>query len=295
MAIALVLGAAVQVGVSYYVCGPSVYGAGSGSLHASEPIRSVATADQPVELTVMTLNAAHGRADGHHQALQGKESIIENLDEIAAAVRELAPDVVALQEADGPSIWSGRFDHVAHLAEAAGYEHSYRGEHVSGLKLSYGTALLSRHPLENTASITFPPSPPTLTKGFVVGEISIPGAGPITVAAVHLDFSRKSVRQEQGERLAEELADRPRPMIVMGDFNCDWDDEPTLATLAEKLDLRAFEPDSTTTTFPKLGKRLDWILVSDHVEFIDYQVGEKGLSDHQPVIAKLRIHQRKNR
>ncbi len=295
MAIALVLGAAVQVGVSYYVCGPSVYGAGSGSLHASEPIRSVATADQPVELTVMTLNAAHGRADGHHQALQGKESIIENLDEIAAAVRELAPDVVALQEADGPSIWSGRFDHVAHLAEAAGYEHSYRGEHVSGLKLSYGTALLSHHRLDNTASITFPPSPPTLTKGFVVGEISIPGAGPITVAAVHLDFSRKSVRQEQVERLAEELADRPRPMIAMGDFNCDWDDEPTLATLTEKLDLRAFEPDSTTTTFPKLGKRLDWILISDHVEFVDYQVGEKGLSDHQPVIAKLRIHQRKNR
>ena len=51
-------------------------------------------------------------------------------------------------------------------------------------------------------------------------------------------------------------------MIVMGDFNCDWDDEATLPTLAEQLHLKAFEPDSTTTTFPKTGKRLDWIFVS---------------------------------
>ena len=78
-------------------------------------------------------------------------------------------------------------------------------------------------------------------------------------------------------------------MIVMGDFNCDWDDEATLPTLAEQLHLKVFEPDSTTTTFPKTGKRLDWIFVSGEIEFADYQVGEDGLSDHQPVIARLRV------
>ncbi len=279
----------VAVAVTYYVRGPSVYGPGSGSLQAAERIPVFAVVSQPIELTVMTLNAAHGRADGHHQALLGKQRIAENLDEIASAVRDLSPDVVALQEADGPSIWSGRFDHVAHLAEGGDYEHSYRGEHVSGLKLSYGTALLSHYPLENRASITFPPSPPTFTKGFVVGEVSVPGSVPITVAAVHFDFARESVREEQVARLIEELAERPRPMIVMGDFNCDWDDEETLPTLAEQLGLRAFEPDSTTTTFPKLGKRLDWIFVSDEIEFIDYEVGDEGLSDHRPVIARLRV------
>jgi endonuclease/exonuclease/phosphatase family metal-dependent hydrolase len=289
LGVVVVLGYVISAGVAYYVRGPSVYGPGSGSLHAAELARVAAPAHHPIELTVMTFNVAHGRADGHNQAFLKKQTIVGNLDKIASAVREVSPDIVALEEADGPSMWSGRFNHVAHLAEAAGYEQAFRGEHVSGLKLSYGTALLSHYPLENRASITFAPSPPTFTKGFVVGEISVPGCGPITVVAVHLDFARESVREEQVKRLVEELAERPRPMIMMGDFNCDWDDEATLPTLAEQLDLRVFEPDSTTTTFPKLGKRLDWIFVSDEIEFVGYEVGEEGLSDHRPVIARLRI------
>ena len=36
-----------------------------------------------------------------------------------AGCPHLAPDVVALQEADGPSGWSGNFDHVATLARQA--------------------------------------------------------------------------------------------------------------------------------------------------------------------------------
>lgn len=292
------LGMAMSVSASYYLRGPSVYGSGSGSLLASEPVSAHVAMTQPAELTVMTLNAAHGRANGIHQALLSEESIAENLDRIASVLKDSSPDVVALQEADGPSLWSGRFDHVAYLAHAGGYEHAYRGEHVNGFKLSYGTAMLSRYPLDDNASITFPANPPLFPKGFVVGEVAVPGFGPVTVVSVHLDFARKSVRHEQVERLVEELASRPRPLVVMGDFNCDWDDETTLPMLAERLDLRPFEPDDTTTTFPKLGKRLDWIFVSDEIEFADYHVGASGLSDHQPVIAKLRIrndYQRESR
>ena len=287
--VAAFVGVTLSVAVSCYVCGPNAYGSGNGNLWAAEPSTPVAEKSSPVELVVMTLNAAHGRADGIHQALLKKQSVEENLDRIGRVLKERSPDVVTLQEADGPSIWSGRFDHVAYLAKAGGYENSYRGEHVNGLKLCYGTALLARYPLDECASLTFDANPPTFPKGFVVGEVLVPGIGPVTVASVHLDFSRKSVRKEQIERLAEELAERPRPMIVMGDFNCDWDDEETLPTLAEQLDLKAFEPESTTTTFPKTGKRLDWIFVSGEIECVDCQVGEDGLSDHQPVIARLRI------
>ena len=297
-AAAFLLGMAISVEVSYYLRGPDVYGSGGGSLLASEPLVTNSAVVPPVELTVMTLNAAHGRADGIHQALLSEHRIAENLDKIASLLKHSSPDVVALQEADGPSLWSGQFDHVAYLAEAGGYEHAYRGEHVSGFNLSYGTAVLSRYGLESPASITFPANPPLLPKGFVVSEVAVPAIGPVTVVSVHLDFARKSVRKEQVERLVEELAGRPRPLIVMGDFNCDWDDESTLPMLAEQLGLRPFDPDDATTTFPKLGKRLDWIFVSDEIEFVDYQVGDGGLSDHRAVIARLRIsdaHQRKNR
>ena len=279
----------IWVGILLLLQGPTVYGSAGGALAASELERSPTRSPAPAEMTVMTLNLAHGRAEKSHQALLSKETITKNLDQVAALLRGAEPDVVALQEADGPSLWSGRFDHVAHLAEKSGLEHHFRGNHVQGLKVAYGTALLSDHPLGDTASITFPPSPPTLTKGVVFGAVQMPGVGPVTVASVHLDFSRKSVRQEQIDRLVEALADRPRPMIVLGDFNCDWDDESTLPDLAEQLGLHAVAPDDETITFPKLRKRLDWILVSDNLELVDYQVSPQPLSDHRAVIARVRV------
>ena len=71
-------------------------------------------------LKVVTLNLAHGRKDAWHQALLRRAAIQANLDEVVRILRQEQPDVVALQEADGPSLWSGRFDHVAYLSEKAG-------------------------------------------------------------------------------------------------------------------------------------------------------------------------------
>ena len=122
--VAAFVGATLSVAVSCYVCGPNAYGSGSGNLWAAEPPTPVAEKSSPVELVVMTLNAAHGRADGIHQALLEKQSVEENLDKIGRVLKERSPDVVTLQEADGPSIWSGQFDHVAYLAKAGGYENS---------------------------------------------------------------------------------------------------------------------------------------------------------------------------
>ena len=49
------------------------------------------------------------------------------------------------------------------------------------------------------------------------------------------------------DKLAAKLKDRGRPVVVMGDFNSDWSDaknSPRL--LAEKLSLKAFEPNAKT-------------------------------------------------
>ena len=70
-------------------------------------------------MKVMTLNIAHGRKDGPNQVFQKARTIKSNLDEIAEVVNREKPDVLALQEADGPSIWSGGLDQVKYLAEKA--------------------------------------------------------------------------------------------------------------------------------------------------------------------------------
>ena len=54
-------------------------------------------------LKVMTLNLAHGRKDRWHQMLLKRRQIEEHLDHIAEVICREKPDVIALQEADGPS------------------------------------------------------------------------------------------------------------------------------------------------------------------------------------------------
>ena len=260
---------------------------------ATNQLPELSPASVPDTLHVLTLNVAHGRRDGRHQALVSTKTIRKNLDQIASVLARAVPDVVALQEADGPSIWSGNFNHVEYLAEQGGFAHRFRGEHVKGLKLSYGTALLSRLPLDDCVSKTFAPAPPTLSKGIVIGSTAWPKrtAVNVTVASVHLDFSRASVRKSQVQQIIDLLSDVERPLLVMGDFNCEWQgDESSLRTLADQLDLRAYEPSATNlTTFPGLGKRLDWILISPELEFVGYANLADTLSDHQGVTAELRL------
>ncbi len=254
------------------------------------------TPPQTTHLRVMTLNVAHGRKDGANQLLQHSRSIRANLDEVALLLRREQPDIVALQEIDGPSFWSGRFDHVELLSTEGRLPHSFRGEHLSGPQLSYGTALLSRLKLGDPLSHKFEPSLPTPRKGFVVASIQLPGLGqPIDIVSVHLDFSRASIRGKQIRELIAVLTDRqrdhPRPLIIMGDFNCGWDSpEQTLHLLVEELELETFRPKAgNLATFNSSGRRLDWIFVSPRLEIERYRVLPDVVADHLAVVAEITL------
>lgn len=284
--------AALAVGVPLWTSGPTIASWQPESQIARDELSGVSEPQAAPSLKVMTLNLAHGRADGAHQALLGREAIEENLDHVAAVLRREQPAVVALQEADGPSVWSGRFDQVKYVAEAGGYSHHFRGEHVKGLRLSYGTALIARMPLANTASQTFAPTPPTFSKGFVVGTFLWPLTDvQVIVVSVHLDFARRSVRESQIREMIDLLAGKGAPLIVMGDFNCRWTSrEETIRTLAAELDLHAYEPtQDEPATFPSTGNRLDWILISSELQFVRHDVIADVLSDHRAVLAEIEL------
>ena len=270
-----------------------------GPSRVSPPIRSGPAPATPLasvpagRLRVMTLNLAHGRGDGFHQAFTSRATIESKLENAAAVIRREAPHVVALQEADGPSIWSGRFNHVATLSDAAGLPTWIRGEHVQGLGLSYGTAMISRLALDQPLSVTFAPTWPTFPKGFVIATVPWPGRPglEVDVVSVHLDFASRRAREGQARQLVAALSSRSRPRILMGDFNCQWSDsEQTLRLVADGLDVKPWQPDaSDLVTFPKLGKRLDWILVSPSLRVVTHQVLPDVVSDHRGVIADLEV------
>ena len=202
--------------------------------------RSATPEPESAPLTVMTLNTAHGRGTGLHQALLKREAIETHLDAIAAVVRREQPDVVGLQEVDGPSVWSGKFNHVEYLSTTAKLPYSFRGEHMQAFGLSYGTAFLARTPLTDSVSLAFSPSPPTPSKGFVVSQVAWPERPDIrvTVASAHLDFSRSAVRTSQVREMVDTLSKVEQPLIVMGDFNCEMlGEDDSLRTLCKQLAL----------------------------------------------------------
>ena len=245
-------------------------------------------------LRVMTLNVAHGRGEAFHQLLQNTDTTIQNLNEISAMLKRERPDVVALQEADGPSYWSGNFHHVDYLARQGAFSNAVNGSYVQGLGLEYGTALLSNVGLHSAEAITFNPDLALTPKGFVVSTIDWPGQPhvQVDVVSLHLDFSSKETRRQQALELIELMRERNRPMIVMGDFNADWNDKDmTVQLIASELALNAFNPTGKGQIAATYSdKRLDWILVSNELEFRDYQVVSDVVSDHRGVIAELGLN-----
>jgi endonuclease/exonuclease/phosphatase family metal-dependent hydrolase len=242
-------------------------------------------------IRVMTLNIAHGRGDSFHQLLQDSDTTLANLTTIASLFRATAPDVVALQEADGPSFWSGNFDHVEYLANRAAFRRSVHGAHVDGIGLSYGTALLANVDLTDAHAVTFDPSLSAVPKGFVISTIRWPGEPcvDIDVVSIHLDFARQSVRRKQATELIETVRRRNRPVIIMGDLNSEWQgQDSTVQYLSRELGLSAYGPErDDLNTFPAFGERLDWILVSPDLKFRSYQVLPDIVSDHHGVVAEV--------
>jgi endonuclease/exonuclease/phosphatase family metal-dependent hydrolase len=242
-------------------------------------------------LRVMTLNVAHGRGEAFHQLLQKSDTIVRNLDEISAMLKREQPDVVALQEADAPSFWSGNFHHVDYLARQASFSSAVNGTHVDGPGLAYGTALLANTDLRFAESITFNPDLALTPKGFVVSTVEWPGQPhvQVDVVSLHLDFASEATRRQQALELIAFMRNRGRPMIVMGDFNADWGgSDATVRLIAGELALNAYDPGGKgQNTFPYYDKRLDWILVSSELEFREYQVVADTVSDHRGVIAEL--------
>lgn len=248
-------------------------------------------------LSVLTLNMAHGRKDSFNQMFQKTSTTRRNLEEIADFLVHSGADLIALQEADSPSRWSGKFDHVEFVSEKSAYPCRIHASHAHKYMYDFGTALLSHVPYTNSLKHTFAPSPPTTNKGFVMGEVlwnpdgRLAEAIPVSVMSVHLDFSRKKVREAQIEEMQALLPDIASPFIILGDFNTDWSkDESVLRSIVANENLNVYQPESEELGTYKDGKhRLDWILISKDLEFVSYQVSQNVLSDHMPVQATVRL------
>lgn len=235
-------------------------------------------------IRILSLNIGHGRGAQIHQIFIGKKSVVRNIDRIAQEIMRQQSDIVALQEIDGPSIWSGSINHNQRIAERSLLTYTFRGTHVRMPKIDYGTAILSKFPFKQTNSKTFSSAPPLPNKGFVWADVTIQNQ-TIRVVSLHLDFARHSVRKKQLAEVSKIVQDSNHPLIVMGDFNTEWG--PTLEEFCTENKLKKNDSPVKRVTFPKTQKELDWIFISDSLSFLSYQVLPYKISDHRAITATI--------
>ncbi len=240
-------------------------------------------------ISVLSINLAHGRANGVHQMLQGEGKISKHLEMVCELINREGVNLVALQEADRHCWWSGGFSHVEELSEATDLSYSAHAANVDGLGLSYGTAIISKEPMIKARQLTFPRNYPTLSKGCIISTCSWPGDDDFRFLAVsvHLDFASESARAEQLGLLSEEIAKLALPVIVLGDFNTDSRDA-SFTRFVEDLGLSTWEVENFSwITFPSMNRRLDWIMVSKEFQLREFEVLPDVVSDHLAIKAVL--------
>ena len=152
-------------------------------------------------LVAMTYNTQQfNTADGEKSA-----------DQQIALIRQASPDILALQESDSARISFNNNDYVRYFAEKLGYYAYYGPTQVTG---TFGTAILSRYPLENPRSV-FIYSDNDET-GVAEAEVVV-GGRRFTIYDVHPDGSDPQMLLFAQTVLAR-ASGKPN-VIVLGDFN----------------------------------------------------------------------------
>ena len=100
------------------------------------------------------------------------------------------------------------------------------------------------------------------------------------------------IRRKQILHMVERLVYRRRPLVLLGDLNCCFEREPaSMELLVDTLGLRAHNPEERAPTFParRPRRRLDWILISEELDFDGHHTVPVPLSDHLVLVADLHL------
>jgi len=252
-------------------------------------------------MRLATFNILHGRSV--------HDGVVE-LDRLAASVKQLDADVLALQEVDCDQPRSGMTDLTAVAAEAMGaVSHRFvaaisgtpgatwmaaTGEEQPGAA-AYGIALLSRFPAESWQVVRLPriptrfpmylPGPNRVQvvdeepRAAVIARLDSP-LGPLTVATTHLSFV-PGWNRVQLRRLIRDLRGFDGPRVLMGDLN--------MAPPAPRR-WTGLRPLAEAPTFPADApdRQLDHILTDAAALRVDRCSGPlMPISDHRALVADV--------
>lgn len=211
------------------------------------------------------------------------------LEQVAAALRDLGPAIVFLQEVDRHVPRSGSVDQAAIVAQALGLQARF----AAAFELDggeYGVALLTPRPLSRVRVVPLP-HPPAPRSADGQGEPRVLLAGELdgtTLACTHLGLT-------QPERVLQAIAIREAlsgagPLLLGGDLN-EGPDGPVVRSWAGWLVdafVEAGGVEAQSGPYDRPHRRIDFVLRSaPFPRAVRARVDDARASDHRPVVVEF--------
>ncbi|QXC59847.1 endonuclease/exonuclease/phosphatase family protein [Aquihabitans sp. G128] len=228
-------------------------------------------------MRVATFNIHHGTV--------GKQGPVDP-DRLGEVCAGFGADVIALEEVDLGTYRGHRADLAAAAARACGMVHVF-GPSRRFPGGWYGNALLVRGDLESW-SVTGLPKVPSWRlwqerRTVLQAAVRVDGQ-PWSIAATHLAVPQ-GVNGPQLDRVLDLVADRPRPLVVLGDLNR----FPSTVEPAARAAGLAYVPHGPTNPVPHRRLVIDHVLVSPDVRVGAVEVRSTPMSDHAALLVDLEV------
>ncbi len=146
---------------------------------------------------------------------------------MAAVIRKMNPDIVALQEVDKETLRTKGVNQVEKLASLTGYEYFVFRRSMPYNNGEYGLAVMSRYPIIANESYPLPFRGNLEPRSLLITRIKLDeNDGYITLADTHLCSQSEENRIDQVRRINSILSGVEEPVFLAGDFNARKGDDP---------------------------------------------------------------------
>jgi endonuclease/exonuclease/phosphatase family metal-dependent hydrolase len=234
-------------------------------------------------MRIVLYNMRYGTGGGFCFPWQGYlRHTTPNVNDIAAFLAALNPDIVGLVEVDAGSFRFKRFHQAEEIATKIGHYHAYRSKYQDGSWMHHvpvlnkqGNAFLTKDTIQQSQFHFF-------NRGMkrLVIELELEG---VVVFLVHLALKYR-VRQQQMTELYELVKSTQKPHLVIGDFNAFFGpDELHLFLGATGMKTANTK---SLPTYPSWNpkRELDFIFYSAGIQVSDFSIPNVTYSDHLPLV-----------